>query len=64
MFAQSSHFIEEEGQDTMKRVTVYGQEKSEMTSKLARTSLAVHGMHVANRVAVHLQPGVSTPGFT
>ncbi|MFZ3585201.1 HsdM family class I SAM-dependent methyltransferase, partial [Loktanella sp. DJP18] len=44
MFVQSSHFIEEEGQDTMKRVTFYGHEKNETTAKLAQTNLAVHGL--------------------
>ena len=28
MFVQSSHFIEDQGQETMKRVTFYGQEKT------------------------------------
>lgn len=28
MFVQSSHFIEDEGLETMKRVTFYGQEKT------------------------------------
>ena len=44
MFVQSSHFIEEEGQDTMKRVTFYGHEKNETTAKLAQINLAVHGL--------------------
>ncbi|WP_138933930.1 N-6 DNA methylase [Roseovarius arcticus] len=44
MFVQSSHFIQEEGQDTMKRVTFYGHEKNETTAKLAQTNLAVHGL--------------------
>ena len=44
MFVQSSHFIEEEGQDTMKRVTFYGHEKNGTTAKLAQTNLAVHGL--------------------
>ena len=44
MFVQSSHFIEEEGRDTMKRVTFYGHEKNETTAKLAQINLAVHGM--------------------
>ena len=36
MFVQSSHFIEDAGQDTMKRVTFYGHEKNETTAKLAQ----------------------------
>jgi type I restriction enzyme M protein len=44
MFVQSSHFIEDAGQDTMKRVTFYGHEKNETTAKLAQVNLAVHGL--------------------
>jgi type I restriction enzyme M protein len=44
MFVQSSHFIEDAGQDTMKRVTFYGHEKNETTARLAQTNLAVHGL--------------------
>jgi type I restriction enzyme M protein len=44
MFVQSSHFIEDEGLDTMKRVTFYGHEKNETTAKLAQINLAVHGL--------------------
>jgi type I restriction enzyme M protein len=44
MFVQSSHFIEDEGFETMKRVTFYGHEKNETTAKLAQTNLAVHGL--------------------
>jgi type I restriction enzyme M protein len=44
MFVQSSHFIEDTGQDTMKRVTFYGHEKNETTAKLAQINLAVHGL--------------------
>lgn len=44
MFVQSSHFIENAGQDTMKRVTFYGHEKNETTAKLAQINLAVHGL--------------------
>ena len=44
MFVQSSHFIEVEGRDTMKRVTFYGHEKNETTAKLAQINLAVHGL--------------------
>jgi len=44
MFVQTSHFIEHEGQDTMKRVTFYGHEKNETTAKMAQINLAVHGL--------------------
>ena len=44
MFVQSSYFIEDEGEDTMERVTFYGQEKNETTAKLAQINLAVHGL--------------------
>jgi type I restriction enzyme M protein len=44
MFVQSSHFIEDAGQDTMQRVTFYGHEKNETTAKLAQINLAVHGL--------------------
>jgi type I restriction enzyme M protein len=44
MFVQSSHFIEDAGLDTMKRVTFYGHEKNETTARLAQMNLAVHGL--------------------
>ena len=44
MFVQSSHFIENKGEDTMKRATFYGHEKNETTAKLAQINLAVHGL--------------------
>ena len=44
MFVQSSHFIEDAGENTMKRVTFYGHEKNETTAKLAQINLAVHGL--------------------
>ncbi|MFM2068082.1 MAG: hypothetical protein RLZZ584_2991 [Pseudomonadota bacterium] len=44
MFVQSSHFIEQEGLDTMQRVTFYGQEKTPSTIRLAKMNLAVHGL--------------------
>ena len=44
MFVQSSHFIENEGKDTMEQVTFYGHEKNETTAKLAQINLAVHGL--------------------
>jgi type I restriction enzyme M protein len=50
MFVQTSHFIEDAGQDTMKRVTFYGHEKNETTAKLAQINLAVHGLQGTIRV--------------
>jgi type I restriction enzyme M protein len=49
MFVQSSYFIERTGQDTAKRVTFYGHEKTASTIKLAKMNLAVHGLegHIA-----------------
>ncbi len=44
MFVQSSHFIERLGQDTARRATFYGQEKTATTIKLAKMNLAVHGL--------------------
>jgi type I restriction enzyme M protein len=44
MFVQSSHFIEDEGMDTMKRVTFFGHEKNETTARLAQINLAIHGL--------------------
>ena len=49
MFVQSSHFIEDAGDDTMKKVTFYGHEKNETTAKLAQINLAVHGLEGAIR---------------
>ncbi len=49
MFVQSSHFIEDEGEDTMKRATFYGHEKNETTAKLAQINLSVHGLQGAIR---------------
>jgi len=44
MFVQSSHFIEQEGLDTAKRVSFYGQEKNRDTIRIAKMNLAVHGL--------------------
>lgn len=44
MFVQTSHFMEDHGQDTMKSVTFYGQEKTATTIRLAKMNLAVHGL--------------------
>ena len=44
MFVQSSHFIEQEGRDTAKKVVFYGQEKNLETIRIAKMNLAVHGL--------------------
>ncbi|MCK9521124.1 MAG: type I restriction-modification system subunit M, partial [Dehalococcoidia bacterium] len=44
MFVQSSHFVEERGEDTSHKVTFYGQEKTATTIRLAKMNLAVHGL--------------------
>ena len=44
MFVQSSHFIEQMGEDTSHRVTFFGQEKTATTIRLAKMNLAVHGL--------------------
>ena len=44
MFVQSSHFVEDEGEETMKRVTFYGHEKNPTTARMAQINLAVHGL--------------------
>ncbi|MGE3540244.1 MAG: N-6 DNA methylase [Candidatus Tectimicrobiota bacterium] len=44
MFVQSSHFIEQEGGDTARRVVFYGQEKNRDTIRIAKMNLAVHGL--------------------
>ena len=44
MFVQSSHFLEDAGEDAMKRVTFYGHEKNETTARFAQVNLAVHGL--------------------
>jgi len=44
MFVQSSHFIERAGDDTMRKVVFYGQEKNRDTIRIAKMNLAVHGL--------------------
>ncbi len=44
MFVQSSHFIEDQGGDTAKKVVFYGQEKNRETINIALMNLAVHGL--------------------
>lgn len=44
MFVQTGHFLEDRGQDPAHAVIFYGQEKSELNTRLARMNLAVHGL--------------------
>lgn len=44
MFVQTSHFIEQEGGDTTRKVVFYGQEKNRDTIRIAKMNLAVHGL--------------------
>jgi type I restriction enzyme M protein len=44
MFVQSSHFIQDEGGDTSRKVVFYGQEKNRDTIAIAKMNLAVHGL--------------------
>ncbi len=44
MFVQTSHFIEQVGGDTTKKVVFYGQEKNRDTIRIAKMNLAVHGL--------------------
>ena len=44
MFVQTGHFIEDKGEDTLKRVTFFGHEKNVTTAKIAQINLAVHGL--------------------
>lgn len=44
MFVQTAHFIREEGFDASKKVTFYGQEKTDTNTKLAKMNMAVHGL--------------------
>ncbi|MYL35559.1 N-6 DNA methylase [Pontibacillus yanchengensis] len=44
MFVQTSHFLDEQGQNANSAVTFYGQEKTSTTIRLAKMNLAVHGL--------------------
>ena len=59
MFVQSSHFIEDEGRDTMERATFYGHEKNPTTARMAQINLAVHGLegkiHSGNEAITYYQ---------
>ena len=55
MFVQSSHFIEEEGEDASKKVVFFGQEKNNDTIRIAKMNLAVHGLegNIANAITYY-----------
>lgn len=44
MFVQTGYFIETEGLNPSDKVNFYGQEKTEVNTKLAKMNLAVHGL--------------------
>jgi type I restriction enzyme M protein len=44
MLVQTSHFIEDAGGDTARKVVFYGQEKNRDTIRIAKMNLAVHGL--------------------
>ncbi|WP_276133051.1 type I restriction-modification system subunit M [Polluticoccus soli] len=44
MFVQTGHFLESEGLDPAKKVTFYGQEKTDTNTRLAKMNMAVHGL--------------------
>jgi len=44
MFVQTGYFIESEGLRPAEKVTFFGQEKAELSTRLAKMNLAVHGL--------------------
>ena len=44
MFVQSAHFVERHRQDPSRELSIYGQEKTGETVRLAKMNLAVHGL--------------------
>ena len=44
MFVQSAHFVERHRQDPSRELSIYGQEKTGDTVRLAKMNLAVHGL--------------------
>ena len=44
MFVQSAHFVERHRQDPSQELSIYGQEKTGDTVRLAKMNLAVHGL--------------------
>jgi len=44
MFIQTAHFIEEEGVNPTEAITIIGQEKTEVNTKIGKMNLAVHGL--------------------
>ena len=44
MFVQSAHFVERHRHDPSQELSIYGQEKTSDTVRLAKMNLAVHGL--------------------
>jgi len=44
MFVQSAHFVKEHKKNPVSEIMIYGQEKSNVTVKLCKMNLAVHGL--------------------
>lgn len=44
MFVQSAHFVERHRHDPCRELSIYGQEKTKETVRLAKMNLAVHGL--------------------
>ncbi len=44
MFVWTGHFLNEQGTEPSKAITIYGQEKAETNTRLSRMNLAVHGL--------------------
>ena len=44
MFVQSAHFVERHRQDPSRELSIYGQEKTGDTVRLAKMNLAIHGL--------------------
>ncbi len=45
MFVQSGHFIEKLGYDPSETLTIYGQEKTTINTKIAKMNLAIHSLN-------------------
>lgn len=44
MFVQTGHFLEDRGENPSKKVTFFGQEKTDTNTKLAKMNMTVHGL--------------------
>lgn len=66
MFVQSAHFVERHRKDPGSELSIYGQEKTKETVRLAKMNLAVHGLagdiREANTYYEDLHDSVSTDG--